>query len=202
MWICSNCRHLEISDDQPERCPVCGAGAEKLMPHEVSQIKGTITLQNLQEAFMSESKAHLRNLAFAIKAEMENYPQIAKLFRAIAEAEGIHAYNELRLLGGVSDTQENLQAAFERENLASNAYPQFIREANDEGNTAVANTFSYHRDVERIHAKLYEKALEHMLAEAITDYYVCGVCGYVSDGVLPDQCPICGAPKERFRKVT
>ena len=98
--------------------------------------------------------------------------------------------------------QENLEVAFERENLAGNSYPQFIKEANQEGNTAVARIFSQTRDVEREHAKLYEKALEHMLGDDITEYYVCGVCGYVADGVLPDTCPICGALKEKFREIT
>ena len=123
------------------------------------------------------------------------------MFRAIAEAEAVHAFNHFRLLDAVSGTQEKLESAFERENLASNTYPQFVREANEENNTSVAKTFSYARDVERGHAKLYKKALAHMMAAEETEYYVCQVCGYVSDGVLPNVCPICGAPQEKFRKV-
>ena len=76
-----------------------------------------------------------------------------------------------------------------------------IKDANMEGNKQVARAFSFHRDVERGHAKLYEKALEHMLGDVDTEYYVCGVCGYVSDGVLPDECPICGAPQKQFKKI-
>jgi len=201
MWKCTNCHHVELTKDRPLRCPVCGAGAEKLVPHEVPGIKGNKTLSNLKAGFAAESQAHQRNLAFAFKAEQEDFPQMARLFRAIAEAEGIHAFNHLRLLGGVSDTQENLESAFERENLASKTYPQFIKEANEEENTGVAKIFSYSRDVEAGHAKLYKKALEHMVQEADTKYYVCSVCGYVSDGDLPDQCPICGAPKEKFRSI-
>ena len=201
MWKCTNCHHVEIVDDKLERCPVCGAEAEKLVQHEIPGIKGTKTLKNLKVGFVAESQAHQRNLAFALKAEQEDYPQMAKLFRAIAEAEGIHAFNHLRLLGGVSSTQENLESAFERENLASSSYPRFIIEANEEGNTGVARVFTFSRDVEAGHAKLYKKALEHMIRESDTDYYVCSVCGYVSDGELPDECPICGAPKEKFRKV-
>ena len=201
MWKCSNCQHLELGPDRPERCPVCGADAEKILPHEVPGIKGTKTLSNLKVGFVAESQAHQRNLAFALKAEQEGYPQMARLFRAVAEAEGVHAFNHLRMLGGVSGTQENLESAFERENLATDTYPQFIREANEEGNAAVARVFSFSRDVERGHAKLYKKALEDMIREADTDYYVCSVCGYVSDGELPEQCPICGASKEKFRTV-
>ena len=201
MWKCTNCHHVELTDDKPERCPVCGVEAEKLVPHEVPRIKGNKTLNNLKVGFVAESQAHQRNLAFAIKAEQEGYPQIARLFRAVAEAEGIHAFNHLRLLGGVDSTQENLEAAFERENLASNTYPQFIREANEEGNKHVATVFSYSRDVEREHAKLYKRALENMIRETETEYHVCGVCGYVAEGEPPDECPICGAPKERFKRV-
>jgi rubrerythrin len=193
---------MEIVDERPGRCPVCGAEAEKLLPHEVPGIKGTKTLLNLKTGFVAESQAHQRNLAFAMKAEQEELPQVAKLFRAVAEAEGVHAYHHLRLLGGISDTQENLESAFERESLAESTYPQFIKEANEEGNTAVAKIFSYSRDVEKGHAKLYKKALEHMIQETDTDYYVCGVCGYVSDGELPDECPICGAPREKFRHIS
>jgi rubrerythrin len=201
MWKCTNCHHVEFSTDKPERCPVCGAEAQKLIPHEVSGVKGTKTLRNLKTGFVAESQAHLRNLAFAMKAEQEGYPQVARLFRAIAEAESVHAFNHLRLLGAVSGTQDNLESAFERENLAASTYPQFIREANEEDNTSVVAVLGYSRDVEKGHAQLYKKALAHMMAEKETEYFVCQVCGYVSDGVLPDECPICGAPKEKFRKV-
>jgi len=201
MWKCTNCHHVELSTDKPRQCPVCGAEAEKLVPHEVSGIKGTKTLKNLKAGFVAESQANLRNLAFAMKAEQEGYSQVARLFRAIAEAEAVHAFNHFRLLDAVAGTQENLESAFERENLAASTYPQFIRVATEEGNTSVATVLSYSRDVERGHAKLYKKALAHTLAEEETEYYVCQVCGYVSDGVLPDECPICGAPKEKFRKV-
>jgi len=201
LWKCTNCHHVELAADKPERCPLCGAEAEKLVSHEVPGIKGMKTLRHLKAGFIAESQAHQRNLAFAIKAEEEGYPQVAKLFRAIAEAEGIHAFNHLRLLGAVASTQENLETAFERESLASSTYPQFIKEANEEDNAHVARIFGYSRDVERGHAKLYEKALEHMLGDVETEYYVCGVCGYVSDGDLPEVCPICGAPRERFRRV-
>ncbi len=201
MWKCTNCHHVELTDDKPERCPVCGAEADKLVPHEVSRIRGTRTLKNLKVGFVAESQAHQRNMAFAIKAEQEGYPQIARLFRAIAEAEGIHAFNHLRMLGGVDSTQVNLESAFERETLASNTYPQFIREAEEEDNKNVATIFLYSRDVEREHARLYKRALENMIRETEIDYYVCGVCGYVSEGEPPGECPICSAPRDKFRKV-
>jgi rubrerythrin len=166
---------VEFSADKPPHCPVCGAESGKLVQHEVSGMKGTKTLNNLQAGFVAESQAHLRNLAFAMKAEQEVHSQVAILFRAIAEVE--------------------------RENLAASAYPQFVRVANEEGNESVAKTFSYSRDVEKGHANLYKRALAHMMAGEETDYYVCQVCGRVSDGIVPDVCPICGAPGEKFRKV-
>ena len=201
MWKCTNCHHVEFGANKPPHCPVCGAQAEKLDTYDAPGIKGTKTLNNLKAGFIAESQAHLRNLAFAMKAEQEDYSQVARLFRAIAEAEAVHAFNHLRLLGAVSNTQDNLESAFERENLAASTYPQFVRSANEEGNTSVAKTFSYSRDVEKGHANLYKKALAHMMAGEETEYYVCQVCGHVSDGALPDECPICGAPKEKFRKV-
>ena len=149
MWKCTNCHHVELSTDKPQRCPVCGAEAEKFVPHEVSGIKGTKTLKNLKAGFVAESQAHLRNLAFAMKAEQEGYAQVARLFRAIAEAEAVHAFNHFRLLGAVSGTQDNLESAFERENLAASTYPQFIRVATEEGNTSVATVLGYSRDVEK-----------------------------------------------------
>lgn len=201
MWFCTHCRHLEISDKKPERCPVCGATGDLIVEHESTKIKGTQTLKNLKEGFEAESKANIRDLAFAIKAEQEGYPAIAGLFRAIAESEAIHAFHHLRLLGVIADTQENLQAAFERENFAADAYPGFIKSAEEEGNRAAATTFGYHRDVEKGHAKLYEKALDRMMDPEGVDYYVCSVCGYVSVGTAPDECPVCGAPRDKFRKV-
>jgi len=201
MWKCTNCRHVEFTADKPGQCPVCGAEEEKIIPHTVPGVKGTRTPKNLRAGFIAESQAHLRNLAYAMKAEQEGYSQIARLFRAIAEAEAVHAFNHIRLLGAVSGTQENLESAFEKENLAAGTYPQLIREAAEEDNTAVATVLTYSRDVEKGHAKLYKKALAHMMAEEETEYHVCQVCGYVADGSLPDECPVCGAPKDKFRKV-
>jgi rubrerythrin len=201
MWLCSNCRHLEIAERKPERCPVCGAAPDKLVEYRNEKIKGTKTLKNLQEGVTAESKANIRDQAFAIKADQEGFPAIAGLFRAVAESEAVHAFHQLRLLVVVADTQENLQAAFERENFARDAYPELIKDASEEGNTAVATIFGYHRDVEKGHAKLYEKALDRMMDPEGVDYYVCNVCGYIHIGSAPDECPICGAPRDKFRKV-
>lgn len=202
MWRCSNCSHLEVGTDKPEKCLVCGAESTQFVHHEAEGVKGEKTLANLRTGFIAESQASVRNRAFAMKADQDDLSQMAQLFRAIAEAEAVHAFNHLRFLSGISDTQTNLQSAFEHENLASDAYPQLIQGANEEGNMAVARLFGFVRDVEREHAKLYKKALDHMMSDEQTEYYVCTVCGHIEDGTAPDECPICGAPREKFRKVT
>ena len=154
---------------------------------------------------MGEAKAHHRLLAFARKADDDGYPQVAKLFRAVAAAEGVHTERHLRLLGEavVQSTEENLRSSFERETTVNEVYyPQFIREAEEEGEQTAVLTFSQARDVEEGHAALYKHALSAMLRDETHDYYVCQVCGYVAEREAPDRCPICNAKREQFRLVT
>lgn len=162
------------------------------------------TDHNLYRAFVGEAKAHFRLLAYAEKANEEGLPQIAALFRAVAEAERVHATRNLELLGDVvvKDTESNLQASFEREELAGEVYyPQFIREAAEEGRRDIVVSFSYARDVEEQHATLYGRALDHLIADTAPDYYVCQKCGYIAEGEPPESCPICGVSREYFRPV-
>ena len=166
---------------------------------------GEKTRRNLYEAFVGEAKAHFRLLAYAEKAEEEELPQIAALFRAVAEAERVHTVRNLQLLGEVvvEDTETNLQASFQREEKASGVfYPQFIREAEEEGDRRAVISFSQARDVEEGHAALYKRALRHMMADTTPVYYVCEVCGYVAEGEAPERCPVCNAKREQFRLVT
>ena len=165
---------------------------------------GEKTRRNLYEAFVGEAKAHFRVLAYAEKAEEEELPQIAALFRAVAEAERVHTIRNLKLLGEVvvEDTETNLQASFQREERASGVYyPEFIREAEAEGDRRAAISFSQACDVEEGHAALYKHALRHMMADTTPVYYVCEVCGYVAEGEAPERCPICNAPWKQFRQV-
>ena len=165
---------------------------------------GEKTQSNLYQAFVGEAKAHHRLLAFARKADEEDYPQVAKLFRAVAAAEGVHVERHLRLLGEavVQSTEENLQSSFERETTVNEVYyPQFIQEADEEEERAAALTFSQARDVEEGHAALYKHALNAMLRDETHDYYVCQVCGYVTEREAPDRCPICNAKREKFHLV-
>ncbi len=163
------------------------------------------TQENLYTAFVGEAKAHHRLLAFARKAENEGYEQVAKLFRAVASAEGVHAERHLRLLGeaAVRSTEENLQYSFEQETTVNEMYyPAFIQEAEEEEETAAVVTFKQARDVEERHAALYKRALNAMLREETHDYYVCQVCGYIAEREPADECPVCGARREKFRPVT
>ena len=160
------------------------------------------TEKNLFLAYVGEAKAHLRLLGYAQKADQEGYTQMAKLFRAISEAEKIHALRHLRQLKQIKSTEENLQASFESEqSVSENVYPEFIRIAEQEDNKTAVVGFSQARDAEEFHAKLYRNAIDHMIDEKTTSYYVCDVCGFVADGRIPDECPVCGAKKEHFMQV-
>ena len=153
----------------------------------------------LNQAFIGEAKANLRLQVYAQKAEEEGYKQIAKLFRVIAFSESVHGTRALRLLKEIKSTEENLTASFESETkIAQVAYDQFIKYAEEAGDKAALLNFSQSRDVEETHAGLYKQAMNHFMEERETTYYVCKVCGYVSDGSLPDECPVCSAKKEQF----
>ncbi|PKN60994.1 MAG: rubrerythrin [Deltaproteobacteria bacterium HGW-Deltaproteobacteria-11] len=159
------------------------------------------TKSALHMAYTGEAKAALRLKVYAEKAEREGYAQMAKLFRVIAFSEEIHGSRALRLLREVKSTEENLAASFESEtHVADVAYDQFVKQAEAEGNKAAVLHFSQSRDVEEIHAKLYKEAMNHFMEEREAAYYVCKVCGYVADGVLPETCPVCNADKEQFVK--
>lgn len=161
--------------------------------------------ERLKEAFKKvyegEAKAALRLKVFAKKADQENLPQISKLFRVIAFSEEIHGERALRMLREIKDTDSNLKESFQSETrIAEVAYDQFIELAENIGDIAISTIFSNSRDVEEGHANLYRKAINHLIGERETTYYVCQVCGYVSDGVCPEACPICSAPKDQFVK--
>jgi rubrerythrin len=160
---------------------------------------------DLKAAFAGESQANRRYLAFAKKAEEDGYPQIAKLFRAAAAAETIHAHNHLRAMGGVNTTAENLGAAIAGENYeVVNMYPEFIKDAEEEGSKKAQSTFRWAFEVEKVHEKLYRAAAERLKAGADTppvEYYVCPICGYTHEGTPPDKCPVCGTPGSKFENI-
>lgn len=160
------------------------------------------TANNLKEAFAGESQANRRYRAFAKKAEEEGYSQAAKLFRAAAHAETVHALEHLKVMREVGSTEENLRAAFEGENYEFRTmYPSFISKAQEEGNKAAARSFYNANEVEKIHSILFKKALEELGQNEEVDYYVCPVCGNTVEGPLSGNCPICSTPGSRFVKV-
>ncbi|MFX1418043.1 MAG: rubrerythrin family protein [Promethearchaeota archaeon] len=161
--------------------------------------------EGLKEAFAGESQANRKYLAFAEKADKEGFPQIAKVFRAAAAAETVHAHNHLKVLGGIKSTKENIRAAVEGEHYEfTKMYPEFLEAAKNEGNKEAERTFHYANEVEKVHHKLYNVALEAIengkdLEK--NDIYVCPVCGYTHEGKPPDKCPVCGAVKKVFKKI-
>jgi rubrerythrin len=160
------------------------------------------TLDNLKEAFAGESQANRKYLAFAKKADEEGYAQVARLFRAAADAETVHAHAHLRVMGGIGSTEENLRQAIEGETEEFRSmYPRMMEEAKAEGDDAAYLSFANANAVEEIHAGLYRKALENLGRNEEVDYYVCQVCGNTVEGEAPDKCPICGAPKKMFNKI-
>ncbi len=158
--------------------------------------------ENLMEAFAGESQANRKYLAFAKKADKEGFKQVAKLFRAAAEAETVHAHNHLEIAGGINETKENLLEAIAGETEEfTEMYPNFIAEAKAEKDDAARWTFEVANKVEQIHAVLYQKALENLGDNPEVDYYVCALCGNTVEDSAPEKCPICGASNSEFMKI-
>jgi len=199
-WKCTVCGYIHEGDKPPDLCPVCRAHKFQFILYE--KLPDSLE-KRLKEAFAGESKAHVRNLAFAKKAAEDGFPQIARLFKAVGEAERVHAAEYLKFLEGViGETEDNLRAAFESEIKAkTDIYPPLIQEAFSLKREDVAWSFSRSRDVEERHAKLYKDALDAMITEKETEYHVCQVCGYIFEADLPEECPVCRAKKENFKKL-
>ena len=158
--------------------------------------------KHLMEAFAGESQANRKYLAFAKKASREGYSQIAKLFRAAAEAETVHAHAHLRTLKGIRGTVENLKEAIAGETHEfKSMYPEMIEAAKAAGDKAAERSFTYANEVEKVHAELYQKALDKLDQLEEVDYYVCSVCGYTCESEPPDVCPVCNAKSSVFFKV-
>ena len=161
------------------------------------------TEDNLKAAFAGESQANRKYTAFAKIADQKKYHQVAKLFRAVAEAETVHALNHLEVLEAVGKTEENLKAAIAGENEEfQKMYPAFIEEAKGElMQEAALMSFDVANKVEEIHAGLFNKALDNLGNNEEVDYYVCQICGNTVEKAPPERCPICNAPKEMFKKI-
>ncbi len=163
------------------------------------------TEDNLKAAFAGESQANRRYLFFADKAEKEGNKQIARLFRAAAEAETVHARNHLEAMRGIGSTEDNLKVAAAGENYEfTSMYPDFIKQAKTDKNNGAEMSFTNANAVEKIHYGLYQKALKALEAhQSLKDepYFVCPVCGNTVSGKAPDQCPICSTPGKMFKRI-
>lgn len=163
------------------------------------------TAENLAAAFAGESQANRKYLAFGEKAKADGFPAVAKLFRAAAAAETVHAHAHLRVMGGVKDTAHNLEEAVAGEGYEfMQMYPKFLAESGQEGNQAASFSFRNALAVERIHHQLYQEALASLKqGKDLTDtaIFVCGVCGNTVKGQAPDKCPVCGAIKGKFAEI-
>jgi rubrerythrin len=164
------------------------------------------TQDNLKAAFAGESQASRKYTYFAEKADSEGQPQVARLFRAAAEAETVHARNHLNALEGIGQTKDNLKAAISGEHYEfSQMYPPFIKQAESDKDNRAERSFNHANKVEEIHHTLYEQALSFLersqkLPEG--DYYVCPICGNTVFGKAPGVCPICAAPGKTFKKIS
>ena len=162
----------------------------------------TKTIENLMAAFAGESQANRKYLAFAEKALAEGYPRAAKMFKAAALAETVHALSHFKAAGGVGSTVENLKAAAAGETHEfTDMYPPMIEQAKKDGNAAAEKSFVYANAAEKVHADLYRKIEENLKKGEDTDFYVCKICGNVEEGKAPEKCSICGAGAKAFEKV-
>lgn len=163
------------------------------------------SIEKLKAAFAGESQANRRYLAYAKKADDEGLSQVAKLFRAAAEAETVHAHNHLRIAGEIGMTVSNLDEAISGETFEyTKMYPEYIEVTKQERNKQAEWSFNVANQVEKIHAELFKKTLKALKNNEDMpdiDYYVCKVCGNTVENAPTDKCPICAAPKTQFFKV-
>lgn len=163
------------------------------------------TISNLKAAFAGESQANRKYLFFAEKAEKEGKNQVARLFRAAADAETVHAKAHLNAMEGIGTTVENLKAAAEGEHEEfTEMYPPMIEQAEKDGNPKAKRAFEHANAVEKVHHGHFNDALKSLEeGKELKDepYYVCQVCGNTVSGKAPDRCPVCGAPLSAFKKI-
>jgi len=164
------------------------------------------TVEDLKAAFAGESQANRKYLAYAKKADADGLTQVARLFRAAAAAETVHAHSHFRALDGVGTTTENLKDAIAGENYEwVSMYPEFIKDAEAESMKRALTSFKWAFEVEKIHEELYSKALASLEAGQPmpeVDYYVCPICGFTHEGPLEGICPICKTPADKFERIS
>ncbi len=156
------------------------------------------TLENLMAAFAGEAQANRKYVAYAKKAEKDGKPNAAKLFKAASDAETLHALKHFEVAGKIASTADNLADAVAGETHEyKDMYPDFVSQAEAEGNRAAVMSFTFAMKAEEVHARLYREALEHLDGQEEVFYYLCPVCGNI-EKFRPERCGICGVPGERF----
>ena len=161
-----------------------------------------MTEDNVKAALAGESEAHIKYLAFAEKAEAENFPNIARAFKANSYAEQVHATNHLKTLAGIGTTAQNLEAAVGGENFeVEEMYPAYLAVAEAQGEKTAVVTLSQAMAAEKVHEGIYRIAEKAVAAGKDIEYrliHVCSMCGFTMEGDVPDKCPLCGAPRQKF----
>ncbi|HHW71713.1 MAG TPA: rubrerythrin family protein [Firmicutes bacterium] len=162
-----------------------------------------MTEKNLRDAFAGESMAHMKYQIFSAIAEKEGYPNVAKLFKAIAYAELVHARNHLKELGGINDSVANLQSAYEGETYEiEEMYPAYKVVAELQQEKGAVRSTHYALEAEKIHADMYRDAKQVVMEEKdieLGTVYVCEICGWTHEGDAPEKCPVCGAKQSQLR---
>jgi rubrerythrin len=158
-------------------------------------------IDDLKAAFAGESQANRKYLAFAAKAEQEKLPYAAKIFRAAAHAETIHAHSHLRLLDGIKSTEENLKEAIGGETFEfTKMYPEMIKNAQAAADKGTERGLHLANEAEKVHAEFFKKAAANP-GQAAPKIFVCKVCGHVAEGSIPDVCPICGGKHQVYEEI-
>jgi rubrerythrin len=162
------------------------------------------TIENLKSAFSGESKASMKYIAYAAIAEKEGRPQVARLFKALAEAERVHAQNHLALMSDELGTSEhNLSSAIDGETYEfTQMYPTFIKQTEKDGDTRALISFKKALEAERVHSVLLQNLHDKLGREKDEEYFVCSICGHVASGSMPEKCPNCNASKDKFKQVS
>ena len=162
----------------------------------------TMTKENLEAAFAGESQAHMKYLIFADQAEKDGFHNVARLFRANAYAEQVHATSHFKVLKKLSTTENNLAVGIEGETFEiEEMYPAYMAVAELQGERGAVRSTKWAREAEKIHAEMYTIAKESVVQGVdaqVGKMHVCSVCGWTGEGDAPDNCPLCNAKKKLF----
>ena len=162
-----------------------------------------MTKANLEAAFAGESQAHMKYLIFADKAKKDGFPNIARIFRANAYAEQVHATSHFKVMKKLAKTSTNLQVGIEGETFeVEEMYPAYTAVAELQEERGAVRSTKWAQEAEKVHAEMYKeakKAVDSSQDIKVEKVHVCSVCGWTGEGEAPDNCPLCNAKKEFFK---